>query len=58
MQLTIDFTDEQVRGITAARIAHNDSPPSESEAPFESDEAYLAWVISRAADSYALQYSS
>jgi hypothetical protein len=56
MTLTIDFTDEQIRGITAARLAHNANPPSESEAPFETDEAYLAWVLSRAADSYASQY--
>jgi hypothetical protein len=56
MNLTIDFTPEQVRGITAARFAHNANPPSESDAPFDTDESYLAWVIQRAADSYASQY--
>jgi hypothetical protein len=56
MQLTIDFTPEQLRGITAAREAHNANPPSESEAPFATNEEYLAWVMQRAADSYASQY--
>lgn len=56
MQLTIDLSPEQLRGITAARLAHNATPPSDSLAPFETDEAYLSWVLSRAADSYASQY--
>ena len=56
MQLTIDFTPEQIRGITAAREAHNANPPSESPAPFDTNEAYVTWVISRAADSYAAQF--
>ena len=56
MQLTIDFTPEQLRGVAAAREAHNANPPSDSPAPFADDESYLAWVLSRAADSYASQY--
>jgi hypothetical protein len=56
MQLTIELTDEQIRGITAAQEAHNANPPSESSAPFDTNEAYLAWVIGKAADSYASQY--
>jgi hypothetical protein len=56
MTLTIDFTQEQIRGITAARLAHNANPPSESDAPFDTNEDYLAWVIARASDSYASQY--
>jgi hypothetical protein len=56
MTLTIDFTDEQIRGITAAREAHNANPPSESDAPFDTNEDYLAWVLSRAANSYVSQY--
>jgi hypothetical protein len=56
MTLTIDFTDEQIRGITSAREAHNANPPSESDAPFATNEEYLTWVISKAADSYASQY--
>jgi hypothetical protein len=56
MTLTIDFTAEQIRGITAAKEAHNANPPSESDAPFATNEEYLAWVLSRAADSYASQY--
>jgi hypothetical protein len=56
MNLTIDFTPEQACGITAARLAHNANPPSGSGAPFDTDEAYLTWVIQRAADSYSSQY--
>lgn len=56
MTLTIDFTTEQIRGITAAREAHNANPPSESDAPFATNEEYLAWVIGKAADSYSSQY--
>lgn len=56
MTLNLTLTDEQLRGITAAREAHNANPPSESPAPFDTDEGYLSWVISRAADSYAAQY--
>jgi len=52
----IDFTPEQIRGITAARQAHNANPPSESDAPFSTNEEYLDWVMGRAADSYSLQY--
>jgi len=56
MNLMIDFTPEQIRGITAARQAHNANPPSESDAPFSTNEEYLDWVMGRAADSYSLQY--
>jgi hypothetical protein len=56
MQLAIDFSPEQERGITAAREAHNANPPSDSPAPFATNEAYLAWVMQRAADSYSEQY--
>jgi hypothetical protein len=56
MTLTIDFTTEQIRGITAAREDHNANPPSESDAPFATNEEYIAWVIGKASDSYASQY--
>jgi hypothetical protein len=56
MQLTIDFTDEQLRGITAAREAHNASLPEDSTDSKETDEAYLTFVMLSASDSYAKQY--
>jgi hypothetical protein len=56
MQLTIDFTAEQELGITAAREAHNANPPSESDAPFTTNEEYVTWVMQKASDSYATQY--
>ena len=56
MTLTIDFTDEQIRGISAAREAYNANPTTEANAPFETNDKYLSWVISCASDSYADQY--
>ena len=58
MKLTIDFTPEQINGITSAREAHNENPPSNSPAPFVDNESYLTWVVCIAADSYASQYHS
>jgi len=56
MTLNIELTANQERGATSARLAYNANPPSELDAPFETNEQYLAWVISKAADSYASQY--
>jgi hypothetical protein len=55
MILNLDFTPEQLRGISAARAAYNSFLPEGSE-PIPTDEAYLTFVILSASDSYANQY--
>lgn len=56
MTLNIDFSTEQLRGITAARNAYNDSLPEESPDKKATNEEYLKFVLLSAADSYANQY--
>jgi hypothetical protein len=56
MILNLDFTPEQLRGITAARAIYNGSIPEGSTEKLETDEAYLSFVILSASDSYANQY--
>ena len=57
MNLNLDFSAEQLRGIAAAREAYNASLPEESQ-PLATDEEYLTFVMLSAADSYAKQYPS
>ena len=56
MTLNLTFTDEQLRGIAAARAAYNASLPEDSTEQKNTDEEYLTFVISSASDSYANQY--
>lgn len=56
MTLNLTFSDEQLRGIAAARAAYNDSLAEDSTDRKETDEAYLTFVILSASDSYASQY--
>jgi hypothetical protein len=56
MTLNLTFTEEQLRGIAAARAAYNALLPEDSTDHKESDEAYLTFVITSASDSYANQY--
>jgi hypothetical protein len=56
MTLNLTFTEEQFRGIAAARAVYNASLPEDSTDRKESDEAYLTFVITSASDSYASQY--
>ena len=46
-----------VAGITAAREAYNAALP-EDGVPIETDEAYVQFVMSRAAESYAAAYKT
>lgn len=55
MTLNLDFSDEQLRGIAAAREAYNKSLPEGADA-LATDEEYLTFVMLSAADSYAKQY--
>lgn len=53
---TVTITDPaHVAGIAAARAAYNASLP-EDGTPIETNEAYVQFVMSRAAESYARQY--
>ena len=56
MQITIDFTPEQLRGIASARATYNDSIPKDSVDFKETNEEYLTFVMISASDSYAKQY--
>lgn len=48
-------TNSMLAGITAARLAHNSEFPA---APIATDEAYVQFVLHRAAISYAKQYGT
>ena len=53
---TVTITDPAlVAGITSAREAYNASLP-EDGVPLDTNEAYVQFVMSRAAESYAKQY--
>jgi len=56
MTLNLTFTEEQLRGIAAARAAYNASLPEDSVDRKQTNEAYLTFVITSASDSYASQY--
>ena len=56
MTLNLDLSPEQLRGLAAAREAYNSSLPENSPDTTETDEAYLAFVILSACDSYSHQY--
>lgn len=70
MIFTVEITDEsQLAGITSAREAYNNSLPStitvkEEETDvvipnpnlIDTDEDYIQFVVSKAAESYANQY--
>ena len=56
MTLNLDLSQEQLRGLAAARAAYNASLPEDSPDKTETDEAYLTFVIFSACDSYAHQY--
>jgi hypothetical protein len=56
MILNIDFTEEQLRGIAAARNKYNLDLQESSTDNKDTDEAYLTFVLLSAADSYASHY--
>lgn len=61
MTITFNFSDEQLRGITAARDTYNASlsimeDGSQSPDFKNTNEDYITFVILSAADSYAAHY--
>ena len=55
---TVTITDPaHVAGITAAREAYNATLP-EDGVPLDTNEAYVQFVMGRAAESYAKQYGT
>ena len=55
-EFTITITDaNKLSGITSARLRYNDDNP---EAPIDTDEAYVQFVMDGAAASYAAQYAT
>jgi len=63
---TLTITNaSHLAGITVARAAYNAALPATDEQPVEqhpdylaTDEAYVQYVMSRAAESYARQYGT
>lgn len=52
---TVTITDEaSLAGITAARLVYNET----AEAPLETDDEYVQFVMEKAALSYAVQYGA